>query len=1008
MSAFEELQVKLREIFQLDRNDLDFGLYRIMNLKSQEVTQFIDNDLLPQVKDGLAKYVSNDNKSIQEELDKAIKAAKDLGVDPDTMPKVKELRAKLTSVFNAEKVENEIYSDLYNFFKRYYSEGDFMSLRRYKEGVYALPYEGEEVKLHWANADQYYVKSGDTLTNYTFKVGSSKVRFEVIQATTEQNNNKDDKNRKFKLIEENPVKQENGEYIISFSYLPETGAPKQEELNKQAADALLKNSNLMPIVGELSKLTGSEKNRMTVLLKHINNFTAKSTFDYFIHKDLGKFLNRELDFYIKNEIMHLDDIDNETEAKVEQYLGKIKVLRRVARKIIQLLSSLENFQKKIWLKKKFVLETNYCITLDRVPEELYPQIVTNEKQKEEWIKLFTINEIKEYTGKLTIDLLKNNPFLVLDTAFFDTKFKYKLLASIDDFDKQCDGLLVNSDNFQYLNLSNEKQWGNIKCIYIDPPYNTGNDGFVYKDGYSHSSWLAMMESRLKLAREYLSDDGVIFISIDDNELDNMRKMCDELFGTINFIGVMPRITKKSGKDHSATIAKNNDYLVIYSKNKELSVFQGLDADLSGFNNEDEYVAERGKYKLNQTLDYDSLWYNPTMDFPIEIDGTIFYAGGNKSAYDERHNGNHNPKDWVWRWSLAKFKFGNENGFVVIKKGKDRPRIYTKTYLNASIEKDTDGAYFIKTKTRETTVSSLTFVENQYSNDNGKKELDKLMKANYFDFPKPYTLLKDLTKLVPNNNIMLDFFAGSGTTGHAVISLNRDDDKNRKYILVEMGNYFDLVTKPRIEKVIYSEDWKNGKPVSRKGSSHCFKYIRLESYEDALDNLKMERSAQQSDLLNKPQNKEIKEEYILNYMMDLETQGSLLNVSDFEHPFDYEMKITRDGETKTVKVDLVETFNYLIGLNVESIRKSKEIVAIEGITRAGEKTLVLWRDTNVVDNQTLDNWFEKQNYSTLDMEFDTIYVNGNNNLENLRKGDETWKVRLTEAEFLKRMFDVKDV
>lgn len=228
MSAFEELQGKLREIFQLDRNDLDFGLYRIMNLKSQEVTQFIDNDLLPQVKEGLAKYVSNDNKSIQEELDKAIKAAKDLGVDPDTMPKVKELKAKLTSVFDAKKVENEIYSDLYNFFKRYYSEGDFMSLRRYKEGVYALPYEGEEVKLHWANADQYYVKSGETLTNYTFKVGSSKVRFEVIQATAEQNNNKDDKNRRFKLVEENPVKFEHGEYVISFSYLPETGAPKQE------------------------------------------------------------------------------------------------------------------------------------------------------------------------------------------------------------------------------------------------------------------------------------------------------------------------------------------------------------------------------------------------------------------------------------------------------------------------------------------------------------------------------------------------------------------------------------------------------------------------------------------------------------------------------------------------------------------------------------------------------------------------------------------------------------
>lgn len=301
---------------------------------------------------------------------------------------------------------------------------------------------------------------------------------------------------------------------------------------------------------------------------------------------------------------------------------------------------------------------------------------------------------------------------------------------------------------------------------------------------------------------------------------------------------------------------------------------------------------------------------------------------------------------------------------------------------------------------------------KYASSNyGALEMKNFFVNPEFSYPKSYQLVQDCIYTagsVYDDVFILDYFAGSGTTGHSTIDLNRKDNGHRKYLLVEMGKYFDRVTKPKIEKVIYSDVWKESKPVSRKGSSHCFKYIRLESYEDALDNLKMERSDLQSDLLSKPQNKEIKEEYILNYMMDLETQGSLLNVSDFEHPFDYEMKITRDGETKTVKVDLVETFNYLIGLNVESIRKSKEIVAIEGRTRSGEKTLVLWRDTAVVDNKTLDNWFEKQNYSTLDMEFDTIYVNGNNNLENLRKGDETWKVRLTEAEFLKRMFDVKDV
>lgn len=261
----------------------------------------------------------------------------------------------------------------------------------------------------------------------------------------------------------------------------------------------------------------------------------------------------------------------------------------------------------------------------------------------------------------------------------------------------------------------------------------------------------------------------------------------------------------------------------------------------------------------------------------------------------------------------------------------------------------------------------------------------------------------------NISVILDYFAGSATTGHAVIKLNRENkDSDRKYILVEMGKYFDLVTKPRMEKVVYSKEWNNGKPVDRDGISQCFKYIRLESYEDTLDNLEFSTSEIQTDLLSTPVNKHLKEQYMLNYMMDIETKGSLLSISDFNHPYDYELKITRDGEAKTVKVDLIETFNYLIGLNVTNIRKSQGIVVIEGKTRSGENTLVLWRDTDEVSNTELDAWFAKQKYSTQDMEFDVIYVNGNNNLENLRKSDETWKVRLTEAEFLKRMFDVKDI
>ena len=993
MSAFEELKAKLKEIFQLDRNDLDFGLYRIMNLKAAEVSNFIDNELLPQVKEGLKSYSLNDNKAIAEELKKAEEQAKELGMNPEDAPKVKELKAKLKDSFDSEKIENEIYSDLYNFFKRYYSEGDFLSLRRYKEGVYALPYEGEEVKLHWANADQYYIKSGETLTNYTFKIKDKKVRFEVVRATTEQNNNKDDKNRRFRLVEENPVRVENNEYIISFSYLPDAQSTKQEEINAQSCSELLINPVLMPLSADLGTLTGNDKNKIPLLRKHLNNFTAKNTFDYFIHKDLGKFLNRELDFYIKNEIMHIDDIEEETAPKVEQYLCKVKVLRKVARQIITFLASLEDFQKKIWLKKKFVLETNYCITLDRVPEELYPTIIANEAQIQEWIKLFAIDELKGYSKTPTVEFLKANPYLVLDTAFFDADFKYKLLASIDDFDEQCDGLLIHSENFQALNLLQEKYKESIKCIYIDPPYNTEKDRqegkFIYKDGFDHSSLLSMLDSRLHLSKSLMKKISYIYTSIEDTEQHTLKFLLGNIFGKNNFIGQWNWFKSATPPNLSKKIKKNIEYILGYQSQNNQEQFYGVQKSSKS---DDPIVKPQNTFK--------ELVF-PPHSLNVKFDDTIILKGiygtakyPNELLNDVEFKEYTNVNEAIFRnrfvWTQSKLEEELQKG-TKINLSDNKVLSYKKSDYNPEVPPNL--------------IDKSVGVDTTEAAGN---ELSNILYNKAFDYPKPHELIEYLFSFnSTGEGIYLDYFAGSGTTGHAVINLNRDGGK-RKYILVEMGNYFDLVTKPRIEKVIYSKDWKDGKPVSREGSSHCFKYIRLESYEDALDNLQFERTTAQADLLNKPQNKAVKEEYMLKYMMDLETKGSLLNINQFAKPFDYELKITRNGETKTVKVDLVETFNYLIGLNVSHIQKVRDVLTVEGTTREGEKTLILWRDTEKTSAEDLDKWFEKQNYSTQDMEFDTIYVNGNNNLENLRKPDETWKVRLIEAEFQKRMFDVKDI
>ena len=215
----------------------------------------------------------------------------------------------------------------------------------------------------------------------------------------------------------------------------------------------------------------------------------------------------------------------------------------------------------------------------------------------------------------------------------------------------------------------------------------------------------------------------------------------------------------------------------------------------------------------------------------------------------------------------------------------------------------------------------------------------------------------------------------------------------------MGEYFDTVTKPRIQKVIYSKDWKDRKPVSREGSSHCFKYMRLEQYEDTLNNLIITPANISQE------NADFYGGYMLGYMLDIETRGSLFNMQWFRNPWNMKLHITRQNETREENVDVIETFNYLIGLNVKSILyPKKDICTVEGVTRSGERTLVIWRNCNTIDNEALDDFFRRMAYSTRDTEFDRIYVNGDNNLENLLTDEDQWKVVLTEQEFAKRMFE----
>ena len=355
----------LENIFELDKSDLDFGIYRIMNIRRAEIEKFFKEGLPKKINETLAPFAGADSATIRKrmaEIETSLGGVEVIAQMPAVVPMVAEyndLKKKLAEGVDISALESDVYSALYSFFSRYYDDGDFISKRRYKEGVYAIPYEGEEVKLYWANQDQYYIKTSENFKDYTFKTNEADgitVHFRLVDATTEQNNNKeaDDKKRTFMLYTEtaeNPdlhtfeYDAEKGELIIRFVYdIPANPKTKWHEVNMKAINAWI--TEHPKLIGELLRNVSTKSGEfLPIIEKHLKGYVAKNTFDYFIHKDLGGFLRRELDFFIKNEVMHIDDIDTETETRVEAYLGKVRAIKRVGAVIIDFLAQVEEFQK---------------------------------------------------------------------------------------------------------------------------------------------------------------------------------------------------------------------------------------------------------------------------------------------------------------------------------------------------------------------------------------------------------------------------------------------------------------------------------------------------------------------------------------------------------------------------------------------------------------------------------------------------------------------------------------
>ena len=858
---FEKLKSLLMELFQLDQPDLDFGLYRVLHSKRAEVSKFLDSDLLPQVRAAFAHHQTTHKAELEEELTKIIAGIELGGMNPEESPKVNALRARLKKeAVDLDALENEVYDDLFSFFRRYYSEGDFLAKHVYKSGVYAIPYHGEEVTLHWANKDQYYIKTSEYLRDYAFRLrpdapeSPMRVRFRLVDAVEGEHGNvkaAEGKSRVFVLVtpgdsRHNFIGEEDSEQgkelVIRFQYRPATlndwpdeecgernKPPIQKDLIKLARDRIFAATDpvLVEWITELRRphvMANGERTDYTKLDAHLKRYTARNTFDYFIHKDLGAFLHRELDFFIKNEIMHLDDVENETAPRVEQYLSKIQVIRRIAGKIIDFLAQLENFQKRLWLKRKFVIETQYCITLDRIPVDLYPEIAANEKQRNEWVKLLATDGVesdqtipdyteKDYSEKFNPEFLHAHPTLVVDTQYFPGNFVDKLLESIN-LNTNVSGILFQGENENALRSMEALTRSGVRCMYIDPPFNTGDDGFLYKDNYQHSSWCCLLFERLQRAKHLLSPNGCIAISIDQEELGILQGICDEIFGRANRL---PMITVKRGsvtghKVINPGVVNIAEYVLMYAKNR--AIWDGR-----------ETYAERARDKRYNTVILNRNMHHSKWRFISLLDAVASAHGVTKKQLRSRYDNkleetltafvtDHadavvqsvtvNRSGVGAEFLRAVKESENRSGSVLLYQRRAHPDVYLlngkKLIFYSGKIQEVGGR---KITTERASDIWLDVLPNDLHNEGGV-DLPKGKKPEAL-VARVYEMGSDI------GDLTLDFFAGSGT------ALATAQKLGRRWIGVEAANYFDTKPLQRMKNMLFGEQrgisqkclWKGG-------------------------------------------------------------------------------------------------------------------------------------------------------------------------------------------------------
>ena len=711
----------------------------------------------------------------------------------------------------------ELFDKLYTFFNRYFCESGSIYFRHLPafaktyERVYA---DGEDVALSWKTRMLYYVKSDVLVRSMPVELRDRdnpeyirRLYFDASGVEHKRNNEK----REF-TFEFSEVDTTKGRRVLHLNVLHSANGRTTKP------DAIIKQARKGGIILSEDELD-----------KAFRVFRRQTEADFFINKDARGFLREQFDLWLYQYVFQEETIFE------QRRLTQLQALQHTAYDVIDFIAQFEDELRRVWEKPKFARDVNYVVTLDKLPADLLKSITRHEgitAQIQEWQQLgmvekgFSLSPSGRGAG-----VREQWQHLPLDTKYFKD-LELEILDALGDLNEALDGELVHSENWQALNTLQKRYKGKVKCIYIDPPYNTDASAILYRNDYKDSSWLSLMENRLTTSKPFLSQDGVICCAIDDAEAWRLLDLLQRCFE--RELGVVPVRTNPAGRKSTGQFSPSHEYALFFGvKDAEPGSLLKTEKETERY----PFVDNQGRYAWNNLIRHgsgDKREDVPTMFYPIYVkeDDTIRIPKMEWNEEKREYRILEKPKSKevaIWpvrgtsqkRWHRGWERVQSEPGEYRIRRDKE------------------DGGINIDFRIRmdESAMPKTWWDKSEYASANyGAKALKELFGEKPFDFSKSIPLVEDCIRASGGNEenaVIADYFAGSGTTAHAVINLNRKDGDKRKYILVEMGDYFHTVLLPRIKKVIYSKDWKDGKPVSREGSSHFLKYYALEQYEETL-------------------------------------------------------------------------------------------------------------------------------------------------------------------------------